>query len=93
MDHRLIRFDRKNSSLAEAYEELCENEKRVLDFFRKAGRPCTVKELHEAFADITLYRLRPVIYALTMKSFIRQVGRGPKTKFEITEDCLSILDD
>ena len=84
-DKYLIRFERKDKNMKDMYGELSENEKKVLHFMVEKGESCTVKELHAQFPEITVYRLRPAIYALVYKDFIRQVGNGPKTRYELTE--------
>lgn len=85
-DKTLIRFERKDKDMETMYGELSDNEKKVLHFMLEKGAAATVKELHGAFPEITVYRLRPAIYALVYKNFIRQVGNGPKTRYELTEE-------
>lgn len=85
-DKNLIRFERKDKNMETMYGELSDNEKKVLHFMIEKGEAVTVKQLHGAFPEITVYRLRPAIYALVYKNFIRQVGNGPKTRYELTEE-------
>lgn len=79
-----------NIDLADSYPELEADEKNILRYIAKNGKPVSVNTIKDILST-TEYKVRKAVQVLEEKKLIMKIGNGPSTKYRIGIESVEFL--
>lgn len=79
-----------NIDLADAYPELADNEKRILQVLTKSNMPISIRGMGKQL-NLSEYAARKSISRLEQENLVQKIGTGPATKYTIKRDSTYIV--